>query len=174
MTNITFIFETSPNTKPKEKKVRDMAYYIPTVWKSGLTCGWLNLLLKTCISIYFFFVLFAQFKYKNYLWNVAIAKFDRYCSNGHFRGTTCQHSQKSWEMKVYPVVDFYIKSAENSPKNFRIAQKNKLLKIKEYWGPNYKLNGDPVFTVSLSGGRFTSPTPSVTPLDLGIWFSSNL
>jgi len=35
VTNITFIFETSPNTKPKEKKVGVMAYYIPTVWKSG-------------------------------------------------------------------------------------------------------------------------------------------
>jgi len=29
VTNITFIFETSPNTKPKEKKVGDMAYYVP-------------------------------------------------------------------------------------------------------------------------------------------------
>jgi len=29
MTNITFIFETSPNTKPKEKKWGDMAYYVP-------------------------------------------------------------------------------------------------------------------------------------------------
>jgi len=32
-----FFFETSPNTKPKEKKVGDMVYYIPTVWKSGGT-----------------------------------------------------------------------------------------------------------------------------------------
>jgi len=30
VTNITFIFETSPNTKPKENKVGHMAYYIPT------------------------------------------------------------------------------------------------------------------------------------------------
>jgi len=29
VTNINFVFETSPNTKPKEKKVGDMAYYIP-------------------------------------------------------------------------------------------------------------------------------------------------
>jgi len=28
VTNITFIFETSPNTKPKEKKWGDMTYYI--------------------------------------------------------------------------------------------------------------------------------------------------
>jgi len=34
-TNVVIIFETSPNEKPKEKKVRDMAYYIHTVWKSG-------------------------------------------------------------------------------------------------------------------------------------------
>jgi len=34
VTNVTFIFETSPNTKPKEEKVGDMAYYTPTVWKS--------------------------------------------------------------------------------------------------------------------------------------------
>jgi len=27
VTNITFIFETSPNTKPKEKKLGYMAYY---------------------------------------------------------------------------------------------------------------------------------------------------
>jgi len=32
VTNITFIFETSPNAKPKEKKV---AYYVPPAWKSG-------------------------------------------------------------------------------------------------------------------------------------------
>ena len=31
----SLIFETSPNEKPKEKKVGDMAYYIQTVWKSG-------------------------------------------------------------------------------------------------------------------------------------------
>jgi len=32
VTNITFVFETSPNTKPKEKKVGgDMAYYAPRV-----------------------------------------------------------------------------------------------------------------------------------------------
>jgi len=37
VTNITFIFETSPNTKPKERKVGDMAYYIPPTWKSGGT-----------------------------------------------------------------------------------------------------------------------------------------
>jgi len=29
VTNITFIFETSPNKNRKEKKVGDMAYYIP-------------------------------------------------------------------------------------------------------------------------------------------------
>jgi len=29
VTNITFIFETSPNTKPKDKKWGDMAYYVP-------------------------------------------------------------------------------------------------------------------------------------------------
>jgi len=29
VTNTTFIFETSPNTKPKKKKVGGMAYYIP-------------------------------------------------------------------------------------------------------------------------------------------------
>jgi len=30
VTNIPFIFETSPNTKPKEKKSGgDMAYYVP-------------------------------------------------------------------------------------------------------------------------------------------------
>jgi len=29
VTNITFIFETSPNTKRKEKKWGDMAYYVP-------------------------------------------------------------------------------------------------------------------------------------------------
>jgi len=37
VTNITFIYETSPNTKPKEKKVGDIAYYVPSVWKSGGT-----------------------------------------------------------------------------------------------------------------------------------------
>jgi len=36
VTNITFIFETSPNTNPKEKKVgRDMAYYTPRLKKWG-------------------------------------------------------------------------------------------------------------------------------------------
>jgi len=35
VTNITFVFETSPNTKRKEKKVGDMAYYVLPVWKSG-------------------------------------------------------------------------------------------------------------------------------------------
>jgi len=35
VTNITFIFETSPNTKPKEKKVGDMAYYDPLSEKVG-------------------------------------------------------------------------------------------------------------------------------------------
>ena len=35
MTSIIFIFETSPNTKPKEKKWGDMAYYIPRVPQIG-------------------------------------------------------------------------------------------------------------------------------------------
>ena len=29
MTNITFVLEASPNTKPKEKKVGVMVYYVP-------------------------------------------------------------------------------------------------------------------------------------------------
>jgi len=29
VTNITFIFETSPNTKPKDKKWGNTAYYVP-------------------------------------------------------------------------------------------------------------------------------------------------
>jgi len=33
--NVTFIFGTSPNTKPEEKKWGDMAYYIPSTLKSG-------------------------------------------------------------------------------------------------------------------------------------------
>jgi len=33
--NITFIFGTSPNTKPEEKKWGDMAYYIPPSEKVG-------------------------------------------------------------------------------------------------------------------------------------------
>ena len=37
VTNITFIFETSPNTNPEEKKVGDMAYYIPPPEKVGDT-----------------------------------------------------------------------------------------------------------------------------------------
>jgi len=32
--NVTFIFGTSPNTKPEEKKWGDMAYYIPPTFKS--------------------------------------------------------------------------------------------------------------------------------------------
>jgi len=35
--NITFIFGTSPNTKPEEKKWEDMAYYIPSPEKVGDT-----------------------------------------------------------------------------------------------------------------------------------------
>jgi len=35
VTKITFNFETSPNTKPKEKKVGDVAYYIPLMEKWG-------------------------------------------------------------------------------------------------------------------------------------------
>jgi len=35
MTNITFIFETSPNTKPKEKKRGGHSILCPPVWKSG-------------------------------------------------------------------------------------------------------------------------------------------
>ena len=37
VTNITFIFETSSNTKPREKSGGDIAYYVATVWKSGGT-----------------------------------------------------------------------------------------------------------------------------------------
>jgi len=40
MTNITFNFKTSPNTQPKEKKVGDMAYYIPPPEKVGDTSPW--------------------------------------------------------------------------------------------------------------------------------------
>jgi len=32
--NVNFIFGTSPNTKPEEKKLGDMAYYIPPTCKS--------------------------------------------------------------------------------------------------------------------------------------------
>jgi len=35
VTNITIIFETSPNTKPKEKKVGGHSMLCPPVWKSG-------------------------------------------------------------------------------------------------------------------------------------------
>jgi len=35
VTNITFIFETSPNTKSKEKKVGGHGILCPPVWKSG-------------------------------------------------------------------------------------------------------------------------------------------
>jgi len=35
--NITFIFETPPDTKPKEKKVGGLACYVPPVRKSGGT-----------------------------------------------------------------------------------------------------------------------------------------
>jgi len=38
VTNIIFIFETFPNTKPKDKKRGNIAYYVPPVWKSGGTC----------------------------------------------------------------------------------------------------------------------------------------
>jgi len=31
VTNTTFVFETSPNTKPEEKKWGGMAYYVPPV-----------------------------------------------------------------------------------------------------------------------------------------------
>jgi len=37
VTNITFIFETSPNTKPKEKKCGGHGILCPPVWKSGAT-----------------------------------------------------------------------------------------------------------------------------------------
>jgi len=33
--NVTFIFGTSPNAKPEEKKWGDMAYYIPPPEKAG-------------------------------------------------------------------------------------------------------------------------------------------
>ena len=36
-TNITFIFETSPNTKPKDKKWGEHGILYPPVWKSGGT-----------------------------------------------------------------------------------------------------------------------------------------
>jgi len=35
VTNITYIFETSPNTKIKRKKRGNMAYYIPPPEKVG-------------------------------------------------------------------------------------------------------------------------------------------
>jgi len=35
VTNITFIFETFPNAKPKEKKWGDMAYYVTLSEKVG-------------------------------------------------------------------------------------------------------------------------------------------
>jgi len=35
VTNVTFIFGTSRNTKPEEKKAGDMAYYIPPPEKVG-------------------------------------------------------------------------------------------------------------------------------------------
>ena len=35
MTNITFVFETSPNAKPKEKSEGDMASYVPPSGKVG-------------------------------------------------------------------------------------------------------------------------------------------
>jgi len=35
--NVTFIFGTSPNTKPEEKKWGDMAYCIPTTIKKWVT-----------------------------------------------------------------------------------------------------------------------------------------
>jgi len=38
VTNITFIFETSPNTQPKEKKVGRHGILYPPTWKSGGTC----------------------------------------------------------------------------------------------------------------------------------------
>jgi len=37
VTNITFIFETSPNTNPKEKKVGGHGILYPPTWKSGGT-----------------------------------------------------------------------------------------------------------------------------------------
>jgi len=37
VTNITFIFETFPNAKPKEKKWGDMAYYVTPSEKVGGT-----------------------------------------------------------------------------------------------------------------------------------------
>jgi len=35
--NVTFIFGTSPNRKPEDKKWGNMAYYIPLTLKSGGT-----------------------------------------------------------------------------------------------------------------------------------------
>jgi len=32
MTNATFVFKTSPNEKPEEKKWGDTAYYVPPIW----------------------------------------------------------------------------------------------------------------------------------------------
>jgi len=37
VTNITFTFETAPNTKPKQKKVGGHRILCPPVWKSGGT-----------------------------------------------------------------------------------------------------------------------------------------
>jgi len=37
VTNTTFIFEISPNSKPKEKKVGGHGILCPPVWKSGGT-----------------------------------------------------------------------------------------------------------------------------------------
>jgi len=35
VTNITFIFQTAPNAKPKQKKVGGHRILCPSVWKSG-------------------------------------------------------------------------------------------------------------------------------------------
>jgi len=37
VTDITFIFETSPNAKPKEKKMGEHGILCHQVWKSGVT-----------------------------------------------------------------------------------------------------------------------------------------
>jgi len=37
VTNVTFSFETSPNTNPKRKKWGDMGYFVLPVWKTGGT-----------------------------------------------------------------------------------------------------------------------------------------
>jgi len=49
--NITFIFETSPNTKPKEKKWVDMAYYIPPHEKVGDTSPVSPTKLPPCVQV---------------------------------------------------------------------------------------------------------------------------